>query len=173
MNHSPPGKYLKYHHPIENVLIHDVESYLRGFTLVLPKTFPWLSLGLLFTSYSTFSWVLYNATANWLTWALVIAFALIQALLLTTFADGLKSVIDVWLQSDLGYFTSVIVGAFLLAVALVWVNALGYILVLFACEILARLDLQNFGCNRLQAFLLLTTISLLGLLTGQAMNRVI
>ena len=137
-----------------------------------PRTFPWLSLSLLFASYSTFSWFLYNATVSWLVWALVIAFALFQSLLLTTFADGLKSVIDSWLQSDLGYFTSVIIGAFLLALALVWTNILGYILVLLASEMLARLDLQNIGCNRFQALLLLTGVSLLGLLLGQVVSRI-
>lgn len=141
--------------------------------LVPPRTFPWLSLSLLFASYSTFSWFLYNATVSWIVWALVIAFALLQSLLLTTFADGLKSVIDRWLQSDVGYFTSVIIGAFLLALALVWTNILGYILVLVASEILARLDLQNIGCNRFQSLLILTSISLLGLLLGQVVSRIL
>ena len=138
-----------------------------------PRPFPWLSLSLLFASYSTFSWFLNKATVSWLVWAVVIAFALFQSLLLTTFADGLKSVIDSWLQSDLGYFTSVIIGAFLLALALVWTNILGYILVLVASEMLARLDLQNMGCNRLQSLLLLTGISLLGLLLGQVVSRIL
>ena len=138
-----------------------------------PRPFPWLSLSLLFASYGTFSWFLNKATVSWLVWAVVIAFALFQSLLMTTFADGLKSVIDSWLQSDLGYFTSVIIGAFLLALVLVWTNILGYILVLVASEMLARLDLQNMGCNRLQSLLLLTGISLLGLLLGQVVSRIL
>lgn len=137
------------------------------------KSFPWISLSLLFASYSTFSWFLYNATVNWLIWALVIVLSLFEALLLTTFTDGLKSIIDSWLQSDLGYFTSVIIGALLLAVALVWINLFGYVLVLLASEMLARLDLQNFGCNRFQSLLVLTGISLLGLFLGQSISRVL
>lgn len=137
------------------------------------KSFPWISLSLLFASYSTFSWFLYNATVNWLIWALVIVLSLFEALLLTTFTDGLKSIIDSWLQSDLGYFTSVIIGALLLAVALVWINLFGYVLVLLASEMLARLDLQNFGCNRFQSLLILTGISLLGLFLGQSISRVL
>ncbi|MEM9448413.1 MAG: hypothetical protein AAGA75_07750 [Cyanobacteria bacterium P01_E01_bin.6] len=141
--------------------------------MVSTKSFPWISLSLLFASYSTFSWFLYNATVNWLIWALVIVLSLFEALLLTTFTDGLKSIIDSWLQSDLGYFTSVIIGALLLAVALVWINLFGYVLVLLASEMLARLDLQNFGCNRFQSLLILTGISLLGLFLGQSISRVL
>ncbi|MEM7769976.1 MAG: hypothetical protein AAF327_05640 [Cyanobacteria bacterium P01_A01_bin.37] len=141
--------------------------------MVSTKSFPWISLSLLFASYSTFSWFLYNATVNWLIWALVIVLSLFEALLLTTFTDGLKSIIDSWLQSDLGYFTSVIIGALLLAVALVWINLFGYVLVLLASEMLARLDLQNFGCNRFQSLLVLTGISLLGLFLGQSISRVL
>jgi hypothetical protein len=140
---------------------------------VSTKSFPWVSLGLLFASYSTFSWFLSNATVNWLVWALVITLSVGEALLLTTFTDGLKSLLDSWLESDLGYFTTVILGALLVAVALVWVNVFGYVLVLLASEMLARLDLQNVGCNRFQSLVVLTGISLLGLALGQSASHFI
>jgi hypothetical protein len=130
-------------------------------------------MGLLFASYSTFSWFLYKETVNWLIWAIVILFACLQALLLTTLADSLKSVIDTWLQSDLGYFTSVIIGALLLAFIFVWANLFGYILVIFASEALARLDLQTLGCNRFQSLVFLTSFSLLGIALGQFISRII
>jgi len=135
------------------------------------RAFPWLSLGLLLVSYSTFSWYLYNSTTSWIIWVTVIAFSILQALLLTTFADGLRSIIDAWLQSDIGYFTTVIVGALLLAFALIWINILGYILVLLASEMLARLDLQRIGCNRIQSLFLLTGVSLLGLYFGHIISQ--
>lgn len=136
-------------------------------------TFPWLSLGLLLASYSTFSWFLYNETADWLTWALVSAFALAQALLLTAFADGFRAVIDTWLQSDVGYFTFIIVSALLFAFVLIWINVFGYVFVLIAAEMLARLDLQNAGFGSVQAFLILTGISFSGLGLGQLISQLI
>lgn len=132
---------------------------------------PWLSCGLLLTAYITFSWFLYTSTAGWLVWALAIAFALIQALLLTAFADGLKALIDTWLRSDLGYFSSVVIGALFVAFAFIWIRIFGYIFVLLASEALARLDLQNAGFNRAQALLILTTISLMGLAVGNIASR--
>lgn len=137
------------------------------------QSFPWLSMSLLLASYSTFSWYLYQETVNWLIWAIVVAFACLQALFLTTFADSLKSVIDSWLQSDIGYFTSVIIGALLLAFIFVWAKLFGYILVILASEALTRLDLQTLGCNRLQSLAFLTGFSLLGIGLGQLIGRII
>ncbi|MEL6221263.1 MAG: hypothetical protein AAFR31_01325 [Cyanobacteria bacterium J06627_8] len=135
--------------------------------------FPWVSLSLLFVSFGTFSWFLNTATVNWLVWALVIVLSLGEALLLTTLTDDLKLLLDSWLKSDLGYFTSIIIGALLVAVALVWIRVFGYVLVLLASEMLARLDLQHFGCNRFQSLVVLTGVSLLGLLLGQVISHVI
>ncbi len=140
---------------------------------MFPRLFPWLSMGLLLASYATFSWFLYKETVNWLIWAIVILFACLQALFLTTFADSLKSAIDTWLQSDLGYFTLVIIGALLLAFIFVWAKLFCYILVIFASEALARLDLQTLGCNRLQSLALLTSFSILGIVIGQFISRII
>lgn len=137
------------------------------------KRIPWLSLGLLLLAYSTFSWFLYSLTVSWVVWALVIAFALVQALLLTAFADSFRTVIDNWLRSDLGYFASVVIGALFVAFAFVWIRIFSYVLVLVAAEMLARLDLQNAGFNRVQSLLLLTLVSLVGLALGQVANRLI
>lgn len=137
------------------------------------KRIPWLSFGLLLLAYSTFSWFLYSLTVSWVVWALVIAFALVQALLLTAFADSFRTVIDNWLRSDLGYFASVVIGALFVAFAFVWIRVFSYVLVLVAAEMLARLDLQNAGFNRVQSLLLLTLVSLVGLALGQVANRLI
>jgi len=134
---------------------------------------PWISFGLLLAAYSTFSWFLYSLTLNWTVWALIIVLALFEALLLTAFADSLKSIIDKWLRSDLGYFTSVVIAALLVAVAFVWIRVFSYILVVVAAEMLARLDLQNAGFNRVHSLFFLTVISLAGLALGQAASRLI
>ncbi|MBF2046656.1 MAG: hypothetical protein EDM05_002930 [Leptolyngbya sp. IPPAS B-1204] len=130
--------------------------------------FPWLSLALLFAAHSTFSWFLIHATAPRIVWILVFSFTLIQALLLTTLFDGFRRLLRAWLRSDTGYFTLIVVGALGITVALVWFRTFGYFLVLVSAEVLARLDLQNAGFNRLQSLFLLALFSLAGLATGWA-----
>jgi hypothetical protein len=124
------------------------------------------SLALLMAAYSTFSWFLYRSTATWLVWVLAALFAIAQALLLTSFSDGFKSILNSWLQSDLGYFMTVVIAAMFVAIAFVWINVFGYLLVLVACEMLARLDLQMAGLNRTQSLIVLTLVSFAGLAVG-------
>jgi hypothetical protein len=131
----------------------------------IPKT-PLVSLLLLFGAYTTFSWFLHNAEVSWLAWGLVIGLSLLEALLLTTFSHHWRSVVRSWLESDLGYFTTVICSAFLLTMTLVWIQVASYILVVVSAELLARLDLQNSGYRRWRAFAILTLVSLAGLAVG-------
>ncbi|NJO77577.1 MAG: hypothetical protein HC827_03030 [Cyanobacteria bacterium RM1_2_2] len=130
------------------------------------RTFPLLSLALLFAAYSTFSWVLTHATATWLVWALVLSFTLFQALFLTAWFNGFKRFVSRWLRSDVGYFTLIVVCSLSVTAALVWFKAFGYFLVLVSAEILARLELQNAGYNRVQSLFVLTLVSLAGLAAG-------
>lgn len=127
---------------------------------------PWLSLALLLLAYATFSWFLYVSHVSWLAWAGVIMFTLAEALLLTTFSRGLRLVFRQWLTSDIGYFTLIIFGAFLVAIALVWIRIFSYIVVVVSSEVLARLELQQLGCNRWQSFIVLSLLSFVGLGIG-------
>jgi hypothetical protein len=130
------------------------------------KRLPWLSLAILFAAYTTFSWFLIQSTVTWLAWLLVLTFTVLQALLLTTLFDKLKILLGRWLKSDIGYFMLIIVASLGVTVVFLWFRVFGYFLVLIAAEILARLDLQNAGFNRVQALFILSTFSLLGLATG-------
>lgn len=130
------------------------------------KQFPWLSLAILFAAYTTFSWFLTHTTVSWLSWAIVLTFTLLQALLLTTLFDGLRRFLDRWLKSDVGYFTLIMMGSLSLTAALVWFKVFGYFLVLVAAEVLARLDLQDRRFNRVQSLFVLTIVSLAGLAAG-------
>lgn len=98
----------------------------------------------------------------------MLAFTVLQALLLTTLFDGLKMLVGAWLKSDVGYFILIVVVSLGVTVVMVWFKVFGYLLVLIAAEVLARLDLQNAGFNRVQALLILTVFSLSGLAIGWA-----
>lgn len=132
------------------------------------KRLPWLSLAILFAAYTTFSWFLTHATATWFAWAIVLAFTVLQALLLTTMLNGLRTFISRWLRSDVGYFTLIMVTSLGITVVFLWFKVFGYLLVLIAAEILARLDLQNAGFNRVQSLIILNIFSLSGLAVGWA-----
>lgn len=126
----------------------------------------WVSLPLLLAAYTSFSWFLYQNTENWVAWALAMVFAIVQALLLTAWSRGLRRFFRNWLQSSLGYFSLVLLGAMSIAVILVWYHVFEYILVVVAAEILARLDLQQAKLSRWQSLGILTVISVLGLSIG-------
>ncbi len=130
------------------------------------KRLPWLSFTLLLASYSCFSWFLYGRTTPIIVWAGLVTFALGQALLLTTLFQGCRKVARGWLQSDLGYFSMVLLGALSLVFVLVWTHIAEYVIVVVGAEILSRLDLQNLGFNDWQALSILTSVSLLGLIVG-------
>jgi hypothetical protein len=138
------------------------------------KKVPWLSLGILFSAYATFSWFLTHwvvsqtstAWAVWSVWAIVLFCTLLQALLLTTLFDGVKLFFRKWLKSDVGYFSLIMIGSMSVTAALVWFRMFGYVLVLVSAEILARLDLQNAKLNRWQSLAVLTFVSVAGLAVG-------
>jgi hypothetical protein len=139
------------------------------------KRVPWLSLGILFSAYATFSWFLThwfasNAKtlwfAEWAIWAFVLFCTLMQALLLTTLFDGVKRFFARWLKSDVGYFSLIILSALSVTIALVWFKIFGYFLVIVSSEILVRLDLQNAKLSPWQSLFALTIVSVMGLAVG-------
>lgn len=106
-------------------------------------------------------------------WILVAVFALFQALLLTTFSRGFRAFLKRWLESDLGYFSVVMITAFSVTLALVWYHVFEYFLLVAAAEILARLDLQNAGLNQWQALLFMSFTSTMGLAVGWIARHII
>lgn len=128
--------------------------------------FPLISLLFLLLAYAAFSWFLYNETTPRIVWVGAMLFALAQALLLTTFASGLRLFLRRWLFSDVGYFTVIFVGAMSIAFILVWYHIFEHVMLLISAEILSRLDLQNAGFNNWQALGVLTTVSVSGLILG-------
>lgn len=130
------------------------------------RRLPWFSLALMFIAYTSFSWFVSHTTLPWIAWGLAIAFTLLQSLLLTTLFARTRLFARRWLQSDFGYFTLILAGAISVTFALVWFRVFGYCLVVLSAEILARLDLQNLGFNRVQSLVVLTIVSFTGLIVG-------
>jgi hypothetical protein len=110
-------------------------------------------------------------TETWIVWLFALGFALVQALLFTTFAEGFRRFISNWLRSDIGYFSIIALGAFSITLILVWFHVFEYVAMVVGAEILARLDLQNVGCNKWQSLGLLTSVSILGLFLGGVVSH--
>jgi hypothetical protein len=134
------------------------------------KKIPWLSLTLLLFAYVTFSWYLHQSNQTWFVWSEVLVFTLVQTLLLTTFSEAVESFIGRWLNSDIGYFSAILLLSLFTIAALVWVHVFGRVMLIVAAQILARLDLQHSGFNKLQALLFLAAISILGIGTGWSIH---
>lgn len=125
-----------------------------------------LSFTLLVAAYSIFSWTLYSIMSPAYVWATALGIGMTQAALLTTLSEGLRTFIDKWLRSDIGYFSVVIIIAFSITLMLVWYQIFEYVFILLGAEILMRLDLQNAGLNRWQSLFFLMAGAGIGLGLG-------
>lgn len=96
----------------------------------------------------------------------MIGFAIFQATLLTTFSQGFRTFVTKWLKSDIGYFSSVLIGAISIAFILVWYHTFEYALVVIGSEILSRIDLQSSGFNQWQTLGILFFVSFLGVVAS-------
>jgi len=137
------------------------------------KKIPWLSLTLLLIAYITFSWYLHQSDQDWWAWSEVLLFTILQSLLLTTFSEAVESFVGRWLNSDIGYFSAILLLSLFMIAALVWVRVFGRVMMLIAAQILARLDLQHAGFNKLQALMFLSTVSILGIGIGWSIHELV
>jgi hypothetical protein len=130
------------------------------------KKLLWLSLSLLLAAYTTLGYFLSSWTVPWVVWLFVMAFALVQAILLTSVSKDFRTSMGNWIGSDIGHLMAISAGALSVTVVLVWFHIFQYILMIGSTEILARVELHFYGLNRPQSLGVLTGTSLLGLGLG-------
>ena len=148
------------------------------------KSYPLLSLLLLFISYMIVGWVLYTNTVRWglcngelfglafyfkcKWWVLILTGALILLLAETLAAplSNLRKMLSLTFQSDTRAFIALITLAFLTSILIIWINFIAYILLLVASALRARLDMAIIGFRDWQAFFTLAIVSLSGFLLG-------
>ncbi len=100
-------------------------------------------------------------------WIFISAFAFIAPL--TSFSRFISR----WFKSDTVAFLAIFCMAALAAVILYWLHVALQILTILAAEALARIEIQMSGSSGLQAFWILTLVSLLGLSIGWFGNAII
>lgn len=133
---------------------------------------PWLSLSLLFLAFFTFGWIALESTLAQNSLATGVAIAAGAAIILAaTFSVSLRSgqaLLSQFAQTDARSFLTVIFGAFVGVVLLSWIEVTTYIVVLFAAEALAKLELRTTGVRPRRAFGLTALVGLLGVLAAIA-----
>ena len=130
------------------------------------KKLPWGSLALLLVTYFVFGWLLSVAHSAQVISPVVVALTLLLAGSLTSALPLVRDTLSFSLKSDSRAFVIVATVAFVSAVIVTWLQVFAHILVVISAESLARLDLQTAKFTQLQAFLILSTVSLAGLGLG-------
>ena len=130
------------------------------------QRFPWLTLALLLATHITFGWFVAASTSEthwqWLGAGLVCAInlALLSPIGLVEICFGS------WLQSDRKASITIISAAFVLVLALRWIDWFLRFTFLISAGILANLDLRSAGYNRWVTFAIASALGLGGYRIG-------
>ncbi|MGB3533696.1 MAG: hypothetical protein WBA13_09265 [Microcoleaceae cyanobacterium] len=130
----------------------------------------WLALFLLLITYFTLGWTIFLAEISLLMWGFIIIGMASLVFCLTTPLENLKGPIMKWFRSNVGTFFAVIFAAFLLVVLATWIDIFFKIMLMLSAMILARTELQTIGVKHWLAFLILMSISLIGLVLGWVLH---
>ncbi len=127
---------------------------------------PYLSLALLFFTYVTFGWLLYDWTPDRVIW-LAVAFAVV--ILGGFIAYPSRSVslsFGGFFKTDTRAFILIIIGSIVSVILLTWVQFFVDTVVLCAAGLLVSLDLKTGGWNRRIILLIIIGWQLLGMSAG-------
>jgi len=127
------------------------------------KINPPLSILLIFIANINLGWVLSQSKSHPLVWIISTFFILIMAESLASPWALIRNVFFRWMESDTRAFLTAISTSFFAVVLLSWFHISTHLLILVISASIARLDLQTSAVTELNAFLILATLSLLGL----------
>ncbi|AFY94001.1 hypothetical protein [Chamaesiphon minutus] len=131
----------------------------------LPKL-PWISLVLLFLTYMTFGWLLYDWTRNREIW-LMVAFAVVAMAAFVTYPSRSVSFgFGGFFKTDVRALILVIIGSIGSVILLTWVQFFVDAVVLCAAGLLVSLDLKTLGWGKVKSLLLIVVWQLLAAAAG-------
>ena len=157
------------------------------------KKLPSFSLALLLITYSTLGWVLSRFTlasnlcgkniylgsllikfdCQWLSLLLGLAFILLISEILASPLSNIRKGLVYSFSTDIRAFILVIVTAFFASILVIWIHVVAHALVLITAGLLVRLDMLTAGINDWQAFWILSTVSIAGLVIGWALHNIL
>lgn len=137
------------------------------------KKNPWLAMFLLLGTYITLGWFLATSQPFWFVWVLVALFSLLLAALLSSSWAEIRDRFASLFSSDSKTFLVAVIAAFASVIIISWLHIFTHALVITCAVLLAKLDLQSSNFRDRQIFLVISTVSLLGLFIGWMTNNII
>lgn len=126
----------------------------------------WAALGLLLLTYLHFGWTLFEANNYFFISILIISFIWSIDLFFTIPFNKFKLPIINWFRSDLGTFFMIIILSIMGVIMFTWMHIFINVLIMISATALARLELQTSKFKNWQAFLILSLLSTVGLVSG-------
>lgn len=134
-------------------------------TFRLPKL-PWISLFILFLTYMTFGWLLYDWTRDRGIW-LMVAFAVVAMGGFVTYPSRSVSFsFGGFFKTDVRALILMILGSIGSVILLTWVQFFVDAVVLCAAGLLVSLDLKTLGWSKVMSLLLIVSWQLLAMVAG-------
>lgn len=127
------------------------------------KNLPWLSSLLLLLAFMGFGAFLHDRHSPDLIWGFALAYAVVEAALLTIMWKPLRNFFLLGFQSDVGYTVMALVIASLAVVVVSWIQIFVYFLVMLAAALLLRVELLIRDIGNSLAFVTIFVLSIMGL----------
>ena len=124
---------------------------------------PWLSMLLLLLANIAFGLFLRDLDSSRWVWSIAIAYVLFECSVISVFWTPFHRMAIISFKSDVGYALSALLGASLVVVLAAWINISSHFLLMLAAALLVRIDLFTRRIGTRASFVVLLTISLIGL----------
>jgi len=134
------------------------------------KKIPWFSLTLVFLSYSTLGWVIFEEKAPLYVRLITVLTILLSLISLTNPWLKLDDYSHIFFKSNTRTFLVAILAAFLFFLMIAWFRVFLDTLLIICATILAKIDFQSVGLKPALAFGYISSCSLLGLGLGALIN---
>lgn len=134
--------------------------------LLFLKKIPWLSLTLLFLSYSALGWVISETERPWFVWLILVVGILLLLASLTTPWSKITQFYGQILKSNIRSFLVTVFAAFLFFLMLAWFRIFLDTLLVISATILAKIDFQTSGYKEGSGFWFTSIFALAGLGAG-------
>jgi hypothetical protein len=131
----------------------------------LPKL-PWLSLGLLFLTYMTFGWLLYDWTRSREIWLMVALAVVAMGGFVTYPSRSISFSFGGFFKTDVRALILMIMGSIGSVILLTWVQFFVDAVVLCAAGLLVSLDLKTLGWSKIKSLILIVIWQLLATAAG-------
>ena len=134
------------------------------------KKIPWFTLVLVFMSYITLGWVIFEDKSDWSIWLITVASVLLFLMCLTNPRFKLREYAGIFFKNNSRTFGVTVLAAFLFFLMIAWFRVFLDTLLILCATILAKIDFQAVDLKPEFTFACISFCSLLGLGLGALIN---